>query len=73
MGTVRPHGFYVLDVRLGYFLGFVVGVAHLITAELAFTANFTCSCHGTVLRSFKNRVKSSRTISQEHWVCKGKM
>ena len=49
MGPVRSYGLYALDVRLGYFLRFVIGVAHLVSAELALAANFTCSCHSTVL------------------------
>ena len=54
MGPVRSYSLYALDVRLGYFLRFVIGVAHLITAELALAANFTCSCHSTVLRIVQN-------------------
>jgi hypothetical protein len=50
MGPVRAYGLYALDVRLRYFLRFVIGMAHLVAAELALPANFTCSCHSTVLR-----------------------
>lgn len=54
MGPVRSYSLYALDVRLGYFLRFVIGMAHLVTAELALAANFTCSRHSTVLRLVKN-------------------
>jgi hypothetical protein len=61
MGPVRSYSLYALDVRLGYFLRFVIGVAHLITAELALAANFTCSRHSSVLRfSSKIRVKGQK-------------
>lgn len=47
VGAVRPHGLDALDVRFRNFLGFVVGMAHLVPAELALAANFarTCHCH----------------------------
>jgi hypothetical protein len=45
MGAVRSHCLDALDVRFGYLLRFVVGVAHLIAAEFAFATDFTCSCH----------------------------
>ena len=54
MGPVRSYRLYALNVRFGYFLRFVIGMAHLIAAELALAANFTCSCHSTVLRLVKN-------------------
>jgi hypothetical protein len=56
MGPVRSYGLYALDVRLGYFLRFVVGVAHLVATELALAANFTCSRHSSVLR-FSSKIK----------------
>ena len=52
MGAIRPHCLDALDIRFGYFLGLVVGMAHLITAELAFAANFTCSRHSAVLQKY---------------------
>ena len=54
VGAMRPHGLNALDVRLGYFLGFVIGMAHLISAELAFAANVTRSRHDTVLRRLRS-------------------
>jgi hypothetical protein len=45
MGAVRSHCLDALDVRLGHFLGFVVGMAYLVSAELALAANFACTCH----------------------------
>lgn len=57
MGPVRSYSLYALDVRLGYFLRFVVGVAHLVATELALAANFACSCHSTVLRFVQINVR----------------
>ena len=54
VGAMRSHRLYALDVRFGYFLRFVVGMTHLITAEFALAANFTCSCHSAVLHRLKN-------------------
>jgi hypothetical protein len=53
MGAVRSHCLDALDVRFGYLLRFVVGVAHLIAAELAFAADFTCSCHESPPRTIE--------------------
>ncbi len=45
MRSMRPDSLYTLDIRFGNLLSFVVGMAHLIPAELALTADFTRSCH----------------------------
>ncbi len=57
VGAVRSDYFYALNIRFRYFLRSVIGVAHLIAAELALAANFTCSCHRAVLR--KNKINVS--------------
>lgn len=45
VGAVRPHCLDALDIRLRNFLGFVVGMAHLVSAELALAANFARTRH----------------------------
>jgi hypothetical protein len=45
MGAVCCHAFDRLQIRLGHLFAFVVGMAHLIAAELALSAYFTCSRH----------------------------
>lgn len=51
--AVRAQCLDALKVRLGYFLGPVVRMAHLVAAERAFTANLTLTCHGVVLLNLK--------------------
>jgi hypothetical protein len=45
MGAVRSYRLYALDVRFRHLFGLVVGVAHLVSAELAFAANIARACH----------------------------
>jgi hypothetical protein len=59
MGTMRPHCLDGLQIRLGHFFGFVVGMAHLVAAELAFSANFARTCHGETLPERKMSVQMS--------------
>ena len=43
--TMGAHCLDALHVRLGELFAFVVGVAHFVAAEPAFTANFTFTRH----------------------------
>src|SRR5512135_1116118 len=43
--AMRAYRSYALDVRLRNLFCLVVGMTHLVPAEFAFPANFTCSSH----------------------------
>ncbi len=45
VGAVRPHCLDALDVRFGHLLGSIVGMAHLVSTELALAAYFACTRH----------------------------
>ena len=63
MGAVGAQRLDALQVRLGYLLGSVVRMAHLVAAERAFTANLTCTCHGEILLNpNKDCLKSRRML-----------
>ena len=49
MRAMCTHCFYRLNVRFGKFLGPVVGMAHFVSAEFAFPANFALTGHVTIL------------------------
>ena len=51
--TVLAQCLDALKVRLGYLLGPVVRMAHLVAAERALAANLTLTCHGDVLLNLK--------------------
>jgi hypothetical protein len=72
MGTMRSHGFYALDIRLRYFFGLVVGMAHLVTAELALAADFTCSGHVLVLRIVNLTLKAGVPYHKHRGFARGK-
>ena len=54
MGAVRAQRLDALKVRLGYFLGPIVRMAHLVAGERTLTAYLTCTCHGEVLLDQKS-------------------
>jgi hypothetical protein len=51
--SARAQCFDALKVGLGYLLGPIIRMAHLVAAERAFTANLTLTCHGDVLLNLK--------------------
>jgi hypothetical protein len=53
MTAARAQRLDALKVRLGNFLGLIVGMAHLVAAERSLTANLTLTCHGYVLLNLK--------------------
>ena len=46
MRSARSHRLDGLQIRFGQLLGLVVGMAYLVAAQPAFSANLTCACHG---------------------------
>jgi hypothetical protein len=50
MRSFRTHCFDGLQIRFGYLLGSIVGVTYFVTAQLAFSANFTCTGHSHILQ-----------------------
>lgn len=62
VGALGAQRLYALKVRLGYFLGSIVRMAHLIAAECAFTTDLTCTCHGVVLLDRENDCLKSRRM-----------
>jgi hypothetical protein len=53
MLTIGAEGFHALKVRLGHFLGLVIGMAHLVSLERTFSANLTLTSHGDILLNLK--------------------
>lgn len=53
MTAVQPHGLYALHIRFGRFLRSIIGVAHLVAAELSLAANITFTRHAVILRKLK--------------------
>jgi hypothetical protein len=43
--AVGPHGLHELQIRFGHLLGLVVRMTYLIAAQLAFSADLTCTSH----------------------------
>jgi len=62
VGAVGAQRLDALKVRLGYFLGSIIRMAHLVACECAFTAYLTFTCHGEVLLNPKNDCLKSRRM-----------
>jgi len=62
VGTVGAQRLDALKVRLGYFLGSIVRMAHLVAAQRALATYLTCTCHGDVLLDPENDCLKSRRM-----------
>ena len=49
MGPMRPDSLYRLQIRFGYPFRSIIGMAHLIAAELAFSTDLTRTGHVKIL------------------------
>ena len=53
MAAMLPRGFYALYIRFGRFFRSVIGMAHLVAAELSLAAYITFNRHAVILRKLK--------------------
>ena len=68
MRSFRTHCFDGLQIRFGYLLGSIVSVTYFVTAQLAFSANFTCTGHSHILQDAMISVPFYAMIGAYHTI-----